>query len=67
MKCYPGNSFNRPCPAINTGPGSYARWSFFHAETSFQTIRRKSRSLPFAPHSCRAADLVSTRYLTSMV
>jgi hypothetical protein len=63
MNSYPRHSFNRPCPAINARPGSYARWSCFHAESSLKNISRKSRSLTFAPHSCRAADLVYTRYL----
>jgi hypothetical protein len=63
MNRYSHGSFPWPCPALNAGRLSYVRWSFFHAESSILKVCRSDQPLPAATHSCRATDLVSTRYL----
>jgi hypothetical protein len=53
MNSYPGDSFDRPCPVINAGPRTYARWSFFHAEPSILNTSRCGRSLSLTALPCR--------------
>jgi hypothetical protein len=45
MNSDPSGSFNRRCPAMIAGPLCYARWSFFHAESSIFNISRRAQSL----------------------